>query len=140
MGKKESLRQFLAVLSRGEFDDSFDDVAGVLVAGESDEVFEEGLLDEGLVLLRVGHDVLHHVVPVLALRQLHAYRQQSVKHLLLADSHSQQLSGFRLSFCAFQSVKLVFPVEDVLVELFEVLLDDSAAVSVERQFLVLSEG
>lgn len=60
--------QFLPILGGGQLDDPFDDVAGVLVAGKGDEVVEENLLDQRLVLLRVGNDVLHHVVPVLALR------------------------------------------------------------------------
>jgi hypothetical protein len=44
-------REFLPVLRRRKLDDPFDDVAGVLVAGEGDEVVKEDLLDQRLILL-----------------------------------------------------------------------------------------
>lgn len=85
--------------------------------------------------------MLHHVVAVLALRQLNADRQQLVEDRLLA---LLDLRDFRLQLAdAFGGAGLD---EDVLaggplrVQAFQVLLDDSAAVGVEGELLVLRGG
>jgi len=81
----------------------------------------------------VGDNVLHHIVPVLALGQFDTYSEQFVEHLFLAAPDRQKFPLFFLLLLALlERLELVLPVENVFMEFLEVFLDDSAAVGMKR--------